>query len=80
MKTKLENVQYSARYVMSLYYDHGTELNLPFDASYIKDDPVFRYIAVDNLRRNRRKFDFNQVERMKHYQLILLIQLTSQHL
>ncbi|EFX70880.1 hypothetical protein DAPPUDRAFT_327763 [Daphnia pulex] len=53
MKTKLENVKYSARYVMSLYYDHGTELNLPFDASYIKDDPVFRYIAVDNLRRNR---------------------------
>jgi hypothetical protein len=55
MRTKLENVQYSARYVMSLYYDHSTELNLPFYASYIKDDPVFRYIAIDNLRRNRRK-------------------------
>ncbi|XP_059351197.1 renalase-like [Daphnia carinata] len=53
MKTKLSTVEYSSRYAVGLYYDQGAELNLPFKASYLKDDPVFRYIAVDNLRRNR---------------------------
>ena len=54
LKKKLENVQYSSRYAVGLFYEPGTKLDLPFDVSYLKDDPVFRYIAVDNARRNRR--------------------------
>lgn len=55
MKRKLEAVKYSARYALGLFYEPGTHLNLPFKASYLNDDPVFRYIAVDNEKRNRRK-------------------------
>lgn len=59
MKTKLSAVEYSSRYAVGLYYDQGAELSLPFKASYLKDDPVFRYIAVDNLRRNRRRYNLS---------------------
>lgn len=54
IKQKLEMVCYSARFALGLYYDHGTELNLPFSASYLDDSTVIRFIAVDNLKRNRR--------------------------
>jgi len=54
MKKKLEAVRYSSRYALGLFYDEGASLNLPFNASYLYEDPVFRFIAVDNVKRNRR--------------------------
>lgn len=56
MKRKLEAVRYSARYALGLFYDAKTELNLPYEMSYLNDDPIFRFVAVDNIKRNRRKF------------------------
>jgi len=53
MKKKLEAVSYSSRYALGLFYDEGASLNLPFSASYLYQDPVFRFIAVDNVKRNR---------------------------
>jgi len=53
MKKKLEAVRYSSRYALGLFYDEGASLNLPFNASYLYEDPVFRFIAVDNVKRNR---------------------------
>ena len=55
MKKKLEAVRYSSRYALALFYDEGASLNLPFNASYLYEDPIFRFIAIDNLKRNRRK-------------------------
>jgi len=53
MKKKLEAVRYSSRYALALFYDEGASLNLPFNASYLYEDPIFRFIAIDNLKRNR---------------------------
>jgi renalase len=54
MKKKLEAVEYSTRFAVGLYYDKGTVLNPPY-ISYVNNDPIFRYYAVDNMKRNRRK-------------------------
>ena len=59
VKEDLTNVQYSSRYALGLFYESGTTLNLPYSATYLDNDPVFRFLAVDNVKRNRRKISWN---------------------
>lgn len=55
VKKKLEAVSYSSRYALALFYDESASLNLPYNASYLYEDPIFRFVAIDNIKRNRRK-------------------------
>lgn len=47
----LQDVQYSARYALGYFYDEPVDLKLNFDAQYIEDDPVLRFVSVDNKKR-----------------------------
>ncbi|XP_059091733.1 renalase-like isoform X2 [Tigriopus californicus] len=47
----LQDVQYSARYALGYFYDEPVDLKLDFDAQYIQDDPVLRFVSVDNRKR-----------------------------
>ncbi|XP_068081991.1 renalase-like [Anabrus simplex] len=50
----LKRVRYSSRYALGLFYDTpNTAFNVPWDAKYI-DNCVFRFIAFDNRKRNRK--------------------------
>lgn len=56
LKKKLEDVQYSCRFCLGLFYEKDTDdLKLPADVGYVNNHPVYRYFAIDNKRRNRRK-------------------------
>lgn len=51
MRTNLEQVQYSARYAMALFYPADTALNIPWACKYIKDSDVV-YISLDQNKRS----------------------------
>lgn len=46
-------VTFSSRYAMALYFNSGDGQHEPWAAKYIDDHPIFRYIAIDNRKRNR---------------------------
>uniref|UniRef100_A0A1B6CIQ7 Amine oxidase domain-containing protein n=1 Tax=Clastoptera arizonana TaxID=38151 RepID=A0A1B6CIQ7_9HEMI len=48
---KLESVSYYSRYALGLFYDNNSLKDIKWDAQYFVDDPVFRYIAIDNKKR-----------------------------
>ncbi|XP_076069546.1 renalase-like isoform X2 [Oratosquilla oratoria] len=49
----LTSVEYSSRYALGLFYEEGTNLSLPEDAAaqYISNDPIMRFVAIDNIKR-----------------------------
>eukprot|EP00095_Tigriopus_kingsejongensis_P010837 maker-scaffold332_size203095-snap-gene-1.19 protein:Tk10837 transcript:maker-scaffold332_size203095-snap-gene-1.19-mRNA-1 annotation:"hypothetical protein DAPPUDRAFT_327763" len=47
----LQGVKYSARYAMAYFYDQPTDLGWDFEAKYVENDPVIRFVAVDNAKR-----------------------------
>ena len=50
----LKQVEYSSRYALGLYYENGTKLDdLAHKMCYLDSDPVFRFMAVDNIKRNQ---------------------------
>lgn len=53
MRQNLEEVRYSARYALGLFFDSGTQLPLEdnVDAKYITGDPIMRFVAIDNQKR-----------------------------
>ena len=51
-KAKLEKVTYSSRYALGLFYKPGTVIDVPWCASYIEDDPVIRFVAIDSKKRD----------------------------
>ncbi|XP_013784782.1 renalase-like isoform X1 [Limulus polyphemus] len=50
---KLKNIFFSSRYALGLFYDDcpGFLNDLPWAAKYFPDDPMIRFIAVDNFKR-----------------------------
>lgn len=48
--TDLQSVEYSSRYALGLFYSEP--ISATWDAQYINGD-IFRYVAVDNKKRNR---------------------------
>ena len=46
-------VKFSSRYAMALYFNSGDGQHEPWAAKYIDDHPIFRYVAIDNRKRNR---------------------------
>ncbi|XP_069096003.1 renalase isoform X3 [Pleurodeles waltl] len=48
---QLEAVSYSSRYALGLFYEVGTELDVPWAAQYVTSDPCIRFISIDNKKR-----------------------------
>ncbi|XP_025936866.1 renalase [Apteryx rowi] len=51
-KHQLESVSYSSRYALGLFYEASTQIDVPWAAQYITDNPCIRFISIDNKKRN----------------------------
>ncbi|XP_018414257.1 PREDICTED: renalase [Nanorana parkeri] len=56
-RQKLETVSYSSRYALGLFYEAGTQIDVPWAAKYITDNPCIRFISIDNKKRNLESSD-----------------------
>lgn len=48
---KLKSVNYSSRFVLVMFFSNNVEEE--WGAQYFDDDPIFRYVTIDNIKRNR---------------------------
>ncbi|XP_026869236.2 renalase isoform X5 [Electrophorus electricus] len=48
----LEDVSYSSRYALGLFYKAGVRISVPWAAKYVSDNPCIRYVAIDDKKRN----------------------------
>ncbi|KAM4636021.1 renalase isoform 2-T2 [Discoglossus pictus] len=51
-RRQLETVSYSSRYALGLFYEAGTQIDVPWAAKYITNNPCIRFISIDNKKRN----------------------------
>ncbi|XP_071479307.1 renalase-like [Diadema antillarum] len=51
LRQKLEEVQYSSRYALALFYPPGVSIDLPFVGKYVEGDPCIRWVSLDNKKR-----------------------------
>ncbi|KAM6265291.1 renalase isoform 2-T2 [Spheniscus humboldti] len=51
-KQQLQSASYSSRYALGLFYEAGTQIDVPWAAQYITDNPCIRFISIDNKKRN----------------------------
>lgn len=51
VKQKLENVTYSSRFCLGLFYNPGTKLDYTWAGKYVYDNPCVRFVAIDNKKR-----------------------------
>lgn len=51
-RQQLETVSYSSRYALGLFYEAGTQIDVPWAAKYITNNPCVRFISIDNKKRN----------------------------
>ncbi|ELT99581.1 hypothetical protein CAPTEDRAFT_156960 [Capitella teleta] len=49
---RLEAVSYSARFALGLFFSPVVTINVPWSVKYVERDPVIRYIAIDNKKRD----------------------------
>ncbi|XP_072051376.1 renalase-like [Amphiura filiformis] len=50
-KQQLESACYSSRYALGLFFSPGSDIDVPWDATYVTGDPCIRWLAVDNRKR-----------------------------
>ena len=53
VRKQLENVSYSSRFAVGLFYNPGTVLDYDWSAQYITDSPCIRFISIDNKKRGK---------------------------
>ncbi|XP_070544410.1 renalase-like isoform X2 [Ptychodera flava] len=51
LKTTLEEVNYSSRYALGLYFKPGTKFNVPWVGKYENSNPCVRWISLDASKR-----------------------------
>uniref|UniRef100_K7EF18 Renalase, FAD dependent amine oxidase n=1 Tax=Ornithorhynchus anatinus TaxID=9258 RepID=K7EF18_ORNAN len=51
-KQQLESASYSSRYALGLFYEAGTEIDVPWAARYISSNPCIRFVSIDNKKRS----------------------------
>ena len=51
LRPSLEEVKYSSRYALALYFSEETQIGFPWTAKYVKDNPCIRFVAVDSTKR-----------------------------
>lgn len=52
----LKSVEYSSRYALGLFFEEGAQVRLKDEetaAQYITNDPVARFVALDNKKRGK---------------------------
>lgn len=47
----LQSVKYSTRFAIGLFFDLAVDLGVTWTSNYISNHPIFRFVAVDNLKR-----------------------------
>lgn len=52
VKRKMQNVEYSSRFALGLFYDKKNEIDIPWTAKYIEGHSCIRFISIDNKKRN----------------------------
>jgi len=53
MRSSLENVSYSTRFVLGLFFGEKTNLDVKWACKYVSDNPIIRFISVDNIKRGK---------------------------
>ncbi|XP_052782750.1 renalase-like [Mya arenaria] len=51
IRSQLEEVSYSSRFAVGLYFTPDTVLDVPWAAKYITGNPCVRYVAIDSKKR-----------------------------
>ncbi|XP_043912239.1 renalase isoform X2 [Protopterus annectens] len=51
-RQQMESVIYSSRYALGLFYEAGTQIDVPWAAKYISDNPCIRFISIDDKKRS----------------------------
>lgn len=52
---KLKEVEYSSRYALGLFYNKSVDLGLDYDAKYIDNHDILRFVSVDSAKRGKAK-------------------------
>ena len=50
-RSLLEQVQYSSRYALAMYFSKDAQVAMPWTAKYVKDNPCIRFVCVDSVKR-----------------------------
>ncbi|GFG36973.1 hypothetical protein Cfor_05394 [Coptotermes formosanus] len=53
MEQNLKSVKFSSRYALCLFFDSNYKFNIGWDAKYVYDNEIFRFVSFDNKKRNR---------------------------
>lgn len=48
---QLEKVEYSTRFVLGMFFNQPVDLGVDWAATYIGDNPILRFVSIDNLKR-----------------------------
>ncbi|XP_074088347.1 renalase isoform X1 [Macrotis lagotis] len=51
-KQQLASVRYSCRFALGLFYEAGTQIDVPWAAKYIPNNPYICFISIDNRKRD----------------------------
>ncbi|XP_001363196.2 renalase isoform X1 [Monodelphis domestica] len=51
-KQQLTSVRYSCRFALGLFYDTGTQIDVPWAAQYLPSNPCVRFLSIDNRKRD----------------------------
>lgn len=52
LTTRLKQVEYSSRYCLALFFDRYVNLGVNYSAKYLPQDPIFRFMSIDNEKRD----------------------------
>ena len=44
-------MEYSTRFVLGMFFNEPVDLGVDWAASYIGDNPILRFVSIDNLKR-----------------------------
>lgn len=50
-RSSLEKVEYSSRFAVGLYFDSGTQINVPWTCKYAIGNPNIAFLSVDTRKR-----------------------------
>ncbi|XP_028402155.1 renalase-like isoform X2 [Dendronephthya gigantea] len=50
-QSELQQVEYSSRYALALFFPEDTKLNVSWIAKYVKDNPCIRFVSLDSVKR-----------------------------
>jgi len=47
----LQGIKYSSRFALAVFFDKPVDLGVDWSINYVSNHPIFRYVAIDNLKR-----------------------------